>query len=142
IFVMRLLMVITSGLSYFISEGIARGRYATVRTMNFEAPLTALVWIASITSILATYLASYALIGDINGNVTLWWKLATIITCGTLAGAIIPEVTKVFTSVHSRHVREIVTASEEGGASLNVLSGLTAGNFSAFWVAAVTIGGL
>ena len=142
IFVMRLLMVVTSGLSYFLSEAIARGRYATVRTMNFEAPLTALVWIASVTSIIATYIASYAMIGDLNGNDTLWWKLATIITCGTLAGAIIPEVTKIFTSVHSRHVREVVTTSKEGGASLNVLSGLVAGNFSGFWVGAVTIGGL
>src|SRR4029453_5329992 len=110
--------------------------------MNFEAPLTTLVWVASLTSILATYAASYALIGDINGHTTLWWKLATIITCGTLAGAVIPEVTKVFTSTHSGHVREVVTASKEGGASLNVLSGLTAGNFSGFWVAGVTIGGL
>jgi K(+)-stimulated pyrophosphate-energized sodium pump len=142
IFVMRLLMVVTSGMSYFISEGIARTRYATVKHMNFEAPLTALVWIASLTSILATYAASYLLIGNINGNPELWWKLATIITCGTLAGAVIPEVTKVFTSTHSRHVREVVTASREGGASLNVLSGLTAGNFSAFWVGGVTIGGL
>jgi K(+)-stimulated pyrophosphate-energized sodium pump len=142
IFVMRLLMVVTSGLSYFLSEAIARSRYATVRTMNFEAPLTMLVWVASITSIVATYAASYALIGDINGIPSLWWKLATIITCGTLAGAVIPEVTKIFTSTHSRHVREVVTASKEGGASLNVLSGLTAGNFSAFWVAGVTIGGL
>ena len=150
IFVMRLLMVITSGLSYFITEAVARGRYATVRTMNFEAPLTALVWVASVTSIIATYIASYALIGNIDldgpggnpGNTTLWWKLATIITCGTLAGAIIPEVTKIFTSTHSGHVREVVTTSREGGASLNVLSGLTAGNFSGFWVGAVTIGGL
>jgi K(+)-stimulated pyrophosphate-energized sodium pump len=142
IFVMRLLMVLTSGMSYFISEAVARAKYATVRHMNFEAPLTQLVWIASITSIAGTYLASYLLISNINGNETLWWKLATIITCGTLAGAIIPEVTKVFTSVHSRHTREVVTTSKEGGASLNVLSGLVAGNFSAFWVAGVTIGGL
>jgi K(+)-stimulated pyrophosphate-energized sodium pump len=142
IFVMRLLMVVTSGLSYFTSEAIARSRYGTARAMNFEAPLTALVWIASITSIIATYLASYALIGNINGNGDLWWILATIITCGTLAGAVIPEVTKIFTSTHSRHVREVVTASKEGGASLNVLSGLTAGNFSGFWVGGVTIGGL
>ena len=142
IFVMRLLMVITSALSYFIAEGFSKSRYGTAKSMNFEAPLTLLVWVASITSIIATYLASYAMIGHINGNDQLWWKLATIITCGTLAGAIIPEVTKVFTSTHSRHVREVVTASSEGGASLNVLSGLTAGNFSAFWVAGVTIGGL
>jgi K(+)-stimulated pyrophosphate-energized sodium pump len=142
IFVMRLLMVVTSGLSYFIAEGYSKGKYANAKTMNFEAPLTLLVWIASLTSIVATYLASYALIGNVGGNENLWWKLATIITCGTLAGAIIPEVTKIFTSTHSRHVREVVTASNEGGASLNVLSGLTAGNFSAFWVAGVTIGGL
>jgi K(+)-stimulated pyrophosphate-energized sodium pump len=142
IFAMRLLMVITSGVSYFISEAISKGRYATARHMNFEVPLTQLVWIASITSIAATYLASWLLIRDIAGHADLWWKLATIITCGTLAGAIIPEVTKVFTSVHSRHVREVVNTSKEGGASLNVLSGLVAGNFSAFWVAAVTIGGL
>jgi K(+)-stimulated pyrophosphate-energized sodium pump len=142
IFVMRLLMVITSALSYFISEAVSRARYATVRHMNFEVPLTQLVWVASITSIVATYIASYALIGHINGNATLWWKLATIITFGTLAGAIIPEVTKAFTSVHSRHTKEVVSTSKEGGASLNVLSGLVAGNFSAFWVAAVTIGGL
>ncbi len=147
IFAMRLIMVITSALSYFISEAVAKGRYAAVRTMNFEAPLTALVWIASITSIAGTYIVSYLLIGSITGaegiaHTGLWFKLATIITCGTLAGAIIPEVTKIFTSVHSRHVREVVTASKEGGASLNVLSGLTAGNFSGFWVAGVTIGGL
>jgi K(+)-stimulated pyrophosphate-energized sodium pump len=146
IFMMRLIMVITSGLSYFISEGISAVRYRDAKTMNFEAPLTLLVWVASVTSILGTYIVSYFLIGNIQiGQVAhpdLWWKLATIITCGTLAGAIIPEVTKIFTSTHSRHVREVVTTSREGGASLNVLSGLTAGNFSAFWVAGVTIGGL
>jgi len=146
IFVMRLIMVITSALAYFISEAISAGKYRDVKTMDFEAPLTLLVWVASFTSIIGTYIASYLLIGsiDINGVAltSLWWKLATIITCGTLAGAIIPEVTKIFTSVHCRHVREIVTASKEGGASLNVLSGLSAGNFSGFWVAGVTIGGL
>ncbi len=146
IFAMRLIMVVTSALSYFISEGIAKRLYADARTMNFEAPLTALVWIASITSIVGTYIVSRLLIGNITvagvAHTGLWFKLATIITCGTLAGAIIPEVTKIFTSVHSRHVREVVTASKEGGASLNVLSGLAAGNFSAFWVAGVTIGGL
>ena len=148
IFVMRLIMVITSGLSYFISEGISASRYRTARTMNFEAPLTLLVWVASITSILGTYLVTYLMLGGdhltINGvaHPELWWKLATIITCGTLAGAIIPEVTKIFTSTQSRHVREVVTTSREGGASLNILSGLAAGNFSAFWVAGVTIGGL
>lgn len=142
IFVMRLLMVVTSALSYFISEGFARTKYGFARVMNFETPLTALVWVASITSIIATYVASYVLIGNLNGNTSLWWILATIITCGTLAGAVIPEVTKIFTSTHSGHVREVVTASKEGGASLNVLSGLTAGNFSGYWVGGVTIGGL
>ena len=143
IFAMRLIMVVTSALSYFISEGISSRVFANAKTMNFELPLTALVWIASITSIIGTYIVSYLLIRNITGEHNgLWFKLATIITCGTLAGAIIPEVTKIFTSVHSRHVREVVTASKEGGASLNVLSGLTAGNFSAFWVAGVTIGGL
>ena len=146
IFVMRLIMVITSGLSYFISEGIAANLYRTVTDMNFEHPLTMLVWIASITSIIGTYLISYFMIGNIDvagvPHHELWWKLATIITCGTLAGAIIPEVTKIFTSMHSRHVREVVTTSREGGASLNILSGLVAGNFSGFWVGGVTIGGL
>ncbi|HZN67595.1 MAG TPA: sodium-translocating pyrophosphatase [Tepidisphaeraceae bacterium] len=146
IFVMRLLMVVTSAVSYFLTEAWARAKYATVRSMNFEVPLTVLVWVASITSIIATYAASYVLIGEVNigggVNTGLWWKLATIITCGTLAGAVIPEVTKIFTSTHSGHVREVVTASKEGGASLNVLSGLTSGNFSGFWVGGITIGGL
>ncbi|HQY87832.1 MAG TPA: sodium-translocating pyrophosphatase, partial [Tepidisphaeraceae bacterium] len=146
IFVMRLLMVITSGLAYFLTEAVAGAKYATVKKMNFEHPLTALVWVASLLSVAATYAASYLLIKEINvagvPNGDLWWILATIITCGTLAGAIIPEVTKIFTSTHSKHVREVVTASEEGGASLNILSGLTAGNFSAFWVGGVTIAGL
>jgi K(+)-stimulated pyrophosphate-energized sodium pump len=147
IFVMRLLMVVTSIASYFISEAISAGKYNNVRDMNFEHPLTLLVWVASITSVVATYLASYLLIGHLQNTdgavyTALWWKLATIITCGTLAGAVIPEVTKVFTSVNSRHVREVVTTSREGGASLNILSGLTAGNFSALWVGGITIGGL
>ena len=146
IFVMRLLMVVTSGLAYFVNEAVAKARYGNARSFNYEAPLTSLVWIASILSVVATYIVSYLLVGSItvNGapNTDLWWKLATIITCGTLAGAIIPEVTKIFTSVHARHTREVVTASKEGGASLNILSGLTAGNFSAFWVGGVTIAGL
>ena len=145
IFVMRLIMVITSGLSYFISEGISANRYRNTTHMNFEHPLTLLVWVASVTSILGTYIITYLMLGQTGIGAThpdVWWKLATIITCGTLAGAIIPEVTKVFTSTHSRHVREIMTTSREGGASLNILSGLTAGNFSAYWVAGVTIGGL
>jgi len=146
IFVMRLIMVITSGLSYFISEGISARLYANAKSMNFEAPLTLLVWVASITSIVGTYVVSYFMIGNIQvlgvPHYDLWWKLATIITCGTLAGAIIPEVTKIFTSTQSRHVREVVTTSREGGASLNILSGLAAGDFSAYWVGGVTIGGL
>src|SRR5205807_3278510 len=104
--------------------------------MNFEAPLTQLVWITSLVSVAMTYAVSYLLIPRLGpaGNESLWWKLSTIITCGTLAGAIIPEMVKVFTSTESRHVKEVVTASREGGASLNVLSGLTAGNFSAYWM--------
>jgi K(+)-stimulated pyrophosphate-energized sodium pump len=101
--------------------------------MNFEAPLTSLVWLTSLVSVSLTYIASYLLIHDL-GDGTLWWKLSTVITCGTLAGAIIPEIVKVFTSTNSRHVREVVTASREGGASLNVLSGFIAGNFSAYWL--------
>jgi K(+)-stimulated pyrophosphate-energized sodium pump len=107
--------------------------------MNFEAPLTSLVWLASIVSIVCTYIASYILIPDLGNDPTFWWKLSSIITCGTLAGAIIPEMTKVFTSTNSRHVREVVNTTKEGGASLNILSGFTAGNFSAFWIAGVTI---
>ncbi len=134
LFAMRIMMIVTSAASYFINQAVARAKYAAADRMNFEAPLTSLVWITSIVSIAVTYLASNLLIGDLNGDSTLWWKLATIITCGTLAGAIIPELVKVFTSTESSHVREIVTASREGGASLNVLAGLTAGNFSAYWM--------
>jgi K(+)-stimulated pyrophosphate-energized sodium pump len=133
IFMMRVLMVIASGASYLINEAIARGRYATVTRMNFEAPLTALVWLTSIISVVMTYVASYVMIANL-GDGTLWWKLSTVITCGTLAGAIIPELVKIFTSTESSHVREVVTASREGGASLNVLSGFVAGNFSAYWL--------
>jgi K(+)-stimulated pyrophosphate-energized sodium pump len=125
--------VVASGASYLINETIARGRYAGVARMNFEAPLTSLVWLTSIVSVVTTYAASYVLIPNL-GDGTLWWKLSTVITCGTLAGAIIPELVKVFTSTNSGHVREVVTASREGGASLNVLSGLVAGNFSAYWL--------
>ncbi len=133
IFAMRVLMIVASGASYLINETIARGRYAGVARMNFEAPLTSLVWLTSIVSVVTTYAASYVLIPNL-GDGTLWWKLSTVITCGTLAGAIIPELVKVFTSTNSGHVREVVTASREGGASLNVLSGLVAGNFSAYWL--------
>jgi K(+)-stimulated pyrophosphate-energized sodium pump len=136
IFAMRIMMVIASVASYWINEAVAKARYAGAAAMNFEAPLTALVWLTSIVSVVLTYVVSYLLIPDL-GDGTMWWKLSTIITCGTLAGAIIPEIVKVFTSTTSGHVREVVTASREGGASLNVLAGLTAGNFSAFWMGLV-----
>jgi K(+)-stimulated pyrophosphate-energized sodium pump len=134
IFAMRIMMVIASAVSYFINEAVARAKYVDAPKMNYEAPLTTLVWLTSLISVALTYVVSYLLIPDLGGDPTLWWKLSTVITCGTLAGAIIPELVKVFTSVDSRHVREIVTSSREGGASLNILSGFVAGNFSAFWL--------
>jgi K(+)-stimulated pyrophosphate-energized sodium pump len=133
IFMMRVLMVVASGGSYLLNEAIARARYATATVMNFEAPLTFLVWLTSIVSVVLTYVASYALIHDL-GDGTLWWKLSTVITCGTLAGAIIPELVKVFTSTGSAHVREVVASAREGGASLAILSGFVGGNFSAYWI--------
>ena len=133
IFSMRVMMVIASALSYFLNEAWAKSQYEQADKMNFEAPLTRLVWITSIISVGLTYLVSYLMIPGL-GDGTLWWKLSTVITCGTLAGAIIPELVKVFTSVESGHVREVVTSSREGGASLNILSGLVAGNFSAYWL--------
>jgi K(+)-stimulated pyrophosphate-energized sodium pump len=140
IFAMRIMMVIASGGSYLINAAIAKARYQNVDKMNFEAPLTFLVWLTSILSVVLTYIVSYLMLPDL-GDGTLWWKLSSVITCGTLAGAIIPELVKVFTSTESRHVREVVTSSREGGASLNILSGLVAGNFSAFWLG-ITIMGL
>jgi K(+)-stimulated pyrophosphate-energized sodium pump len=140
IFAMRLIMVITSGVSYWINEGLARAKYLSAKEMDFEKPLTSLVYITSLVSIITTYLGSFVLIHNMGDG--LWWRLSTVITCGTIAGALIPEFTKIFTSVHSRHVREIVDASKEGGASLNILSGLVCGNFSAFWMGGVVIGGL
>jgi K(+)-stimulated pyrophosphate-energized sodium pump len=134
IFVMRVLMIITSAVSYWINSAIAAGKYRNADVMNFEAPLTSLVWLTSILSVAVTYVVSYLLIPNLGGDGTMWWKLSTIITCGTLAGAIIPELVKVFTSTESRHVREVVASSREGGASLNILSGLIAGNFSAYWM--------
>ena len=134
IFIMRVMMVIASAASYFINHSIAKGKYGDAKKMDFEAPLTNLVWLTSIVCVGLTYLVSYFMIPELKGDSSLWWKLATVITCGTLAGAIIPEFVKVFTSVNSRHVREVVTSSREGGASLNILSGLVAGNFSAFWL--------
>jgi K(+)-stimulated pyrophosphate-energized sodium pump len=134
IFVMRILMIVTSAGSYFLNEAFAASRYADADILNFEAPLTFLVWLTSIVSVVVTYAISGLLIPDLGGDATLWWKLSTIITCGTLAGAIIPELVKVFTSMDSAHVREVVTASREGGASLNILAGFIAGNFSAYWM--------
>jgi K(+)-stimulated pyrophosphate-energized sodium pump len=136
IFAMRIMMVIASGMSYLINEAIAKSRYQNATAMNYEAPLTSLVWLTSIVSVILTYVVSYILIPDI-GDGSLWWKLSTVITCGTLAGAIIPELVKIFTSVDSTHVREVVTSSREGGPSLNILSGLVAGNFSAYWLGIV-----
>jgi K(+)-stimulated pyrophosphate-energized sodium pump len=139
IFVMRLMMVVSSFLSYTLNEMIQKARYGAAETMNFESPLTALVWVTSVVSVMMTYAVSYLLIPNL-GDGTLWWKLSTIISCGTMAGAIIPEVVKVFTSTESAHVKEVVTASREGGASLNVISGLVAGNFSAYWMGLVIVG--
>ncbi len=138
IFVMRITMILASGISYLINEFVAKSRYGNAARMNFEAPLTQLVWLTSLVSVATTYVVSYLLIPEL-GDGSLWWKLSTIITCGTLAGAIIPEVVKIFTSTESGHVREVVTASREGGASLNILAGLTAGNFSAYWLGMVIV---
>jgi len=138
IFAMRIVMVIASVISYFINDVIAKGRYANADKMNFEHPLTTLVWITSLVSVVLTFVVSKSLIPNL-GDGSLWWKLSIIITCGTLAGAIIPEFVKVFTSTESAHVREVVTSSREGGASLNILSGLTAGNFSAYWLGFVMV---
>jgi Na+/H+-translocating membrane pyrophosphatase len=137
IFAMRFLMDFMSGASYFINQAISEKKYRGLKEFDFEAPLTRLIWIASILCITTSYGMSWLLIGDISVDGVampkLWWQLATIISCGTLAAVLIPEFTKVFTSSHSKHVHEIVTASREGGASLTILSGLVAGNFSAFW---------
>ncbi|WP_375770335.1 sodium-translocating pyrophosphatase [Archangium gephyra] len=134
IFMMRIVMVLASLGSYGLNGIIQGGKYKNADQMNFEHPLTFLVWLTSIVSVALTFLVSYLLIPNLAGDTTLWWKMSAIITCGTLAGAIIPEAIKVFTSTESRHVREVVTASREGGASLNVISGLVAGNFSGYWM--------
>jgi K(+)-stimulated pyrophosphate-energized sodium pump len=134
IFVMRVIMLVASTISYFFNGAIAKARYGNADEMNFEAPLTSLVWITSIVSIALTYLTSYFIIPEVGGDASQWWKLATIISCGTLAGALIPELVKSFTSVESRHVREVVTSAEEGGASLGILSGFVAGNFSGYYL--------
>jgi K(+)-stimulated pyrophosphate-energized sodium pump len=137
IFVMRIMMVVASGVSYLGNEAVAKARYGNADKMNYEAPLTSLVWVTSLVSVALTFLVSKLLIPEINGDTSLWLKLSAIITCGTLAGAIIPELVKIFTSTESAHVREVVISSREGGASLNILSGLVAGNFSAYWLGMV-----
>jgi K(+)-stimulated pyrophosphate-energized sodium pump len=134
IFSMRVMMVISSGIGYFVNGIIAKSRFGNAAKFNFETPLTTLVWMTSLLSIALTYIVSYFMIPVLGGDDSMWWKLATVISCGTLAGALIPEFVKVFTSTSSRHVREIVTSSREGGASLNILSGFVAGNFSAYWL--------
>ncbi len=133
IFVMRVAMLVSSSAAYFLNGIIAKAKYANSDEMDFEAPLTSLVWITSILSIILTFVVTYLMIPTL-GDGTLWWKLASIISCGTLAGAIIPELVKVFTSTNSAHVQEVVTSAKEGGASLGILSGLVAGNFSAYWL--------
>jgi K(+)-stimulated pyrophosphate-energized sodium pump len=134
IFVMRIMMLVASAVAYFLNGAIAKARYANAAQMNFEAPLTSLVWITSLVSIVLTYIISSLIIPQLGGDSTQWWKLASIISCGTLAGAIIPELVKVFTSTESRHVKEVVISAQEGGASLDILSGFVAGNFSAYYL--------
>jgi K(+)-stimulated pyrophosphate-energized sodium pump len=134
LFIMRIMMIVASFGSYYLNEVWTKSQYATATKMNFELPLTRLVWLTSLISIAITYAVSYAMIPSLANNTQLWWQLSTIISCGTLAGAVIPELVKVFTSTSSAHVKEIVTSSREGGASLNILSGLVAGNFSCLWL--------
>jgi len=134
IFVMRVIMLIASAAAYFINGAIQKVRYGNAKDMNFEAPLTSLVWITSFVSIALTYLVSAFIIPSLGGDPSQWWKLATIISCGTLAGAVIPELVKVFTSTESRHVKEVVISAQEGGASLGILSGFVAGNFSGYYL--------
>ncbi len=152
IFAMRILMVFTSIFSYGINHWFSSSKYKNASNFNFETPLTTLVWITSIVSIIVTFAISYLLlnnnslmcsesiIGELKPDPSMWWRLASIISLGTLAAAIIPELTKAFTSSNSRHVQEVVTASREGGASLTILSGMVAGNFSAFWKGIVMVG--
>ena len=135
LFVMRALMIVTSLVSYFVNEGISKAKFGGLKDFDFEAPLTHLVWLTSAVSIAITFVASYVLLGHQSGlNGSLWWVLSAIISCGTIAGALIPEFTKAFTSTKSRHVREVTNCSKHGGASLNILSGFVAGNMSAFWM--------
>src|SRR5215470_10724199 len=133
-FVMRVMILFSGGAAYFLNGAIAKARYGNANEMNFEAPLTSLVWLTSIVSIALTYVISYFIIPQLGEDSSQWWKLASIISCGTLAGAIIPELVKVFTSVESRHTKEVVTSAQEGGASLGILSGFVAGNFSGYYL--------
>src|SRR5262245_49476071 len=139
LFAMRILMVLTSLVSYWINDLVSKSVWGSARDFNLEHPLTNLVWITSIVSIAVTYAASYALLAGLPGHAGLWWVLSTIISLGTIAGALIPEFTKIFTSTESRHVSEVVTSSKQGGASLNILTGLVAGNFSGFWTGLVIL---
>lgn len=139
IFSMRILGIITSIVSYYINKGLSKMLYKDKDDMDFETPLSNLVWITSLLSILGTFILSYILIGGLHGNTDLWWILSTIISCGTLGAALIPEITKIFTSPKSLHVKEVVKAANEGGSSLNILSGFVAGNFSAFWTGLVFV---
>ncbi|HBU23080.1 MAG TPA: sodium-translocating pyrophosphatase [Chlorobaculum sp.] len=133
IFAMRLVMIVASAVSYWVNDALAKMKYGNADEMNFEKPLITLVWLTSIVSIVLTYIASYMLIAQL-GDGTMWWKLASIITCGTIAGALIPELVDRFTSTECAFVRNVVQCSKEGGAALNILSGLVAGNFSAYWM--------
>ncbi len=140
IFAMRIMMIIASAGSYYLNEFLTKAKFENAATMNFEMPLTRLVWITSIVSIILTFVVSYLLIPVLNGGTDYWWILSAIISCGTLAGALIPELVKVFTSTKSAHVKEVVASSREGGASLNILSGLVAGNFSCLWLGLGIVG--
>src|SRR5258705_2884755 len=134
IFVMRIAMLVSSAVAYFINGAIAKARFSTAEKMNFETPLTWLVWLTSLISVAVTFVISAIIVPNLGGDTTQSWKLASIISCATLAGAIIPELVKVFTSTESRHVREVVTSANEGGASLGILSGFVAGNFSGYYL--------
>ncbi|GAA2238210.1 sodium-translocating pyrophosphatase [Rarobacter faecitabidus] len=140
LFFVRAIMLVASGISYFSNDAFTKAKYASAIRMNFEAPLTVLVWLTSAVSIALTFLTSYILLNGLEAAPGLWWRLSTIITCGTLAGALIPELVKVFTSTKARHTQEVVKSSREGGPSLNILSGLVAGNFSAYWLGMAIVG--
>jgi len=144
IFTMRALMIVTSLVSYFLNEAVSKAMFSGKKDFDFEAPLTHLVWLTSAVSIVITFIASKLLLGDFKdasgqAQPALWWALSAIISCGTVAGALIPEFTKIFTSTNSKHVKEVTNCSKHGGASLNILSGFVAGNFSAFWMGLVIL---